>query len=157
MKNSTQIRTYVEGILKTCKLAVLATEANGQPYASLMAITPFQDYRQMIFAMYRNTQKFENIINNSRVAVLIQGEELNSTNQQRGYALTAYGHAMEIEKSDIEEASKAHLKRHPNLESFMHSGDVAILRINVKTYQVVRGIDDVIWWPVADIDEPKFR
>ena len=86
----------------------------------------------------------------------IQGEEQDSPNPQRGYALTAYGHAMEIEKSEIEEASKAHLIRHPNLESFMHSGDVAILLINVKTYQVVRGIDDVLWWPVADIDEPKF-
>ena len=156
MKNPIQIKTYVEGILKTCTLAVLATEANGQPCASLMAITPFKGFRQILFATYRNTQKFENIINNSRVAVLIQGEEQDRSNLQKGFALTAYGHAHEVGKSELEEAVHSHLKRHPNLESFLHSGDIAILRIKVETYQVVRGIDDVVWWPVTDTDEPKF-
>jgi len=150
MENSIQIRKYVEGILKTCHLAVLATEANGQPYASLMSITPVQGFRQMIFATSRNTRKFENVIHNGRVAVLIQGEELDSSNQQKGYAITAYGHTREVGKNELEEAVNAHLKRHPDLENFLHSGDIAIMRIKIETYQIVRGIDDAIWWPLID-------
>jgi len=150
MKNPIQINKYIEGILQTCRLAVLATEAHGQPHASLIAITPVQGFRQIIFATYRNTRKFENILHNGRVAVLIQGEDLDSSNQQKGFALTAFGHAQELEISEVEEAVHAHLKRHPDLESLLHSEDFALIRIKVETYQVVRGIDDVIWWPVVD-------
>jgi len=150
MSNPIQIRKYIEGILQTCRLAVLATEAHGQPHASLIAITPFQGFRQIIFATYRNTRKFENILHNGKVAVLIQGEDLDSSNQQKGFALTAFGHAQELGISEVEEAVQAHLERHPDLKSFMHSGDFAIIRVKVDAYQVVRGIDDVIWWPVED-------
>ena len=45
---------------------------------------------------------------------------------------------------------KAHLKRHPDQADFLISEDLAIMRIKVETFQVVRGIDDVTWWPVGD-------
>ena len=150
MNNPIQIRKYVEGILQTCRLAVLATEAHGQPHASLIAITPLQGFRQIIFATYRNTRKFENILHNGRVAVLIQGEDMDSLNQQKGFALTAFGDAQELGISEVEEAMHAHLIRHPDLLSLLKSGDFVLIRIKVETYQVVRGIDDVTWWPVED-------
>jgi len=150
MNNPIQIKKYIEGILQTCRLAVLATESHGQPHASLIAITPLQGFRQIIFATYRNTRKFENILHNGRVAVLIQGEDMDSLNQQKGFALTAFGSAQELGISEVEEAVHAHLIRHPDLESLMHSGGFVIIRIKVETYQVVRGIDDVTWWPVED-------
>jgi len=152
MNNPIQIRKYIEDILQTCRLAVLATEAHGQPHASLIAITPVQGFRQMIFATYRNTRKFENILHNGKVAVLIQGEDIDSSSQQKGFALTAFGHAQELWKSELEDAVHAHLERHPDLLSFMNSGNFAVIGIKVETYQVVRGIDDVIWWPVVDIE-----
>lgn len=150
MNNPIQIRKYVEGILQNCRLAVMATEAHGQPHASLIAITPIQGFRQMIFATYRNTRKFENILHNGRVAVLIQGEDMDSSNQQKGFALTAFGHAQEAGISELEEAVHAHLERHPDLVSLLNSENFAIIRIKVEAYQVVRGIDDVNWWPVVD-------
>ncbi|NDP22138.1 MAG: pyridoxamine 5'-phosphate oxidase family protein [Paludibacter sp.] len=150
MKNSSQIRRYIEGILQSCRLAVLATEAHGQPHASLIAITPVQGFRQLIFSTYRNTRKFENILNNGRIAVLIQGEDKDNLNPQKGFALTAYGRAQEIGISELEEAVHAHLERHPNLVNMLNSENIVIIRIKVEAYQVVRGIDDVIWWPVVD-------
>jgi hypothetical protein len=116
----------------------------------LIAITAFQGFRQIIFATYRKTRKFENILHNGRVAVLIQGEDLDSSNQQKGFALTAFGHAQEIGISELEEAKHDHMERHPDLESMLNSGDFAFIRIKVEAYQVVRGIDDVSWWPVED-------
>ncbi len=41
MYNTTPITEFIVGLLKDCRLAVLATEGNGQPHASLIAITPF--------------------------------------------------------------------------------------------------------------------
>jgi hypothetical protein len=148
MNNPGQIRKYIEDILQNCRLAVLATEAHGQPHASLIAITPIQGFRQMIFATYRNTRKFENILLNGRVAVLIQGEDLDSSGQQKGFALTGFGNTQEIGTSELKESMHAHLERHPDLLNFLSSGDLALIRIKIEEYQVVRGIDDVTWWHV---------
>lgn len=150
INNQFSIKKYVEDILQSHKLAVLATESDGQPHASLIKITPFQGFRQIIFATYRNTQKFKNILHNGRVSVLIQGEDLKSLNQQKGFALTAVGHANEVGINELKEVRFKHLNRHPDIESFMNSGDVAIIRIKVAAFQVARAIDDVFWWPVAD-------
>ena len=127
----------------------MATEGDGQPYASLITITPLQGFRQIIFATYRNTRKFKNILHNGRVSVLIQGEDLIRINQQECFALTAFGQAQEVGINELEDVRFEHLNRHPDIESFMNSGDVAIISIKVEAFQVVRAIDDVVWWPVA--------
>jgi len=150
MNNPISISEYIKNVLQTCKLAVLATEGNGQPHASLIAITPISAFRQMIFATYRNTRKFENLLINGKVAVLIQGEDTDSSFKQKGFALTAYGNAQEVGKADYEEVMRAHLEKHPDLADFLQSVDLAFMRIKVETFQVVRGLDDVTWWPVED-------
>ena len=150
MNNPSSISEYISNVLQTCRLAVLATEGNGQPHASLIVITPFSEFRQMIFATYRNTRKFENLLMNGRVAVLIQGEDTDSSFKKSGFALTAYGSAQEVGEEDYEQIMQAHLNRHPDQASFVLSEDLALIRIKVETYQVVRGIEDVTWWPVED-------
>lgn len=153
MNNPIPISEYINNILQTSRLAVLATEGNGQPHASLIAFTPIASYRQIIFATYRNTRKFENLLMNSRVALLIQGEDSDSSFKQTGFALTAYGSAQEVEGTDCQEIIQAHLERHPDQANFLLSEDLAIIRIKVETYQVVRGIDDVTWCPVTDFTD----
>lgn len=103
----------------------------------------------MIFATYRNTRKFENLLSNGRVAVLIQGEDTDSSFEKTGFALTAYGYAKEVEIKDYKEVMQEHLDRHPDQANFLCSVDLAIIRIEIETFQVVRGIDDVTWWPVG--------
>lgn len=153
MNNPIPISDYIRNVFETCRLAVLATEGNGQPHASLIAITPISGFRQIIFATYRNTRKFENLLTNSKVALLIQGEDTDSSFKQSGFALTAYGDAQEAGEVDYEEFMQAHLRRHPDQANFLLSEDLAIIRIKVETYQVVRGIDDVSWWPVGDFTD----
>lgn len=153
MNNQIRIRKYIDDILQTCRLSVLATESQGKPYASLIAITPFKNFRRLIFATYRNTRKFENMLQNGNVAILIQGEDIDSSDPQKGYALTAFGQAQEIGLSELNDAVQTHLKKHPDLENLLHSTNFAIIQIRVEAYQIVRGIDDVIWWPVSAMTE----
>ena len=148
MNNPIPLSDYIRNVLQTSRLAVLATEGNGQPHASLIAITPISAFRQIIFATYRNTRKFENLLINGKVAVLIQGEDTDSSFKKEGFALTAYGYAQEVGDADNEEIMQTHLRRHPDQANFLLSSDLAIIRIKVETYQVARGIDDVTWWPV---------
>jgi len=63
MDKQSTIKEHIEGILNTSGFAVLATESNGQPHTSLIAITPYGNFRQLIFATYRNTLKYRNLTN----------------------------------------------------------------------------------------------
>lgn len=150
MNSPNQNREYVEEILHSCRLAVLATEAHGQPHASIIAITPVRSIWQLVFATYRTTRKFENILHNGRVAVLIQGEDFDSSGHNKGCAITAFGLAQEVAITEKDEAVHAHLERHPDLLNFLQAADATIIQIKIEKFQVVRGIDEIAWLKAND-------
>jgi nitroimidazol reductase NimA-like FMN-containing flavoprotein (pyridoxamine 5'-phosphate oxidase superfamily) len=152
MNKQIPIKKYIEDALRASRLAVLATESDGQPHASLIAITPVGGIRQLIFVTYRDTRKFENLAQNGKVAVLIQGEDIYSQGRYKSFALTAFGNAHESKVSEFEEALHTHLERHPDLENFIRKNNFALIHIMVDTYQVVRDIDNVSWWSVTDLE-----
>ena len=143
MNKQSTIKEYIEGALQTSRFAVLATEGNEQPHASLIAITPFENFRQLIFATYRNTLKYRNLVQNNKVAVLIDSRDANIKGLQKSIVLTIIGHTEEISITENETAYQAHLKWHPELESFLLSSDCTLLLVIVQSYQVVYGIDDI--------------
>ncbi|MDZ7635047.1 MAG: pyridoxamine 5'-phosphate oxidase family protein [Bacteroidales bacterium] len=151
MNKPDTIKEYIEGILKASRFAVLATEGDGQPHASLIAITPFGNYRQLVFATYRNTAKYRNLDHNSKVAVLIEsGDDIKGSGKT--IVLTITGRTEEINRAENEEAFIAHLKEHPELKSFMLSPDCAIFLVIAQSYQVVYGVDDIKWIAAEDLD-----
>jgi nitroimidazol reductase NimA-like FMN-containing flavoprotein (pyridoxamine 5'-phosphate oxidase superfamily) len=152
MNKQSVIKEYIEEVLKASRFAVLATEGDGHPHASLIAITPFGKSRQLIFATYRNTLKYRNLEHNNKVAVLIEGEYVNMNGLNESVVLTIIGHTEEISISDNEAAYQAHLKRHPEMGSFMLSSDCAIIMVIARSYQVVYGIDDIRWITAEDLD-----
>ena len=151
MNNQIAAKAYVEEALQAKRFAVLATEHYGQPHASFVAITPIGGFRHLIFATYRSTRKYRNLAHNSKVAVLIDGQAVNSSGLKEGFVLTALGQAEEISVEENEVARRAHLAWHPDLESFLQSADCALVRVTVREYQVVGAIDDVKWWRIDDL------
>jgi nitroimidazol reductase NimA-like FMN-containing flavoprotein (pyridoxamine 5'-phosphate oxidase superfamily) len=145
MNKQRTIKEHIEGILKSSGFAVLATVGNGQPHTSLIAITPIEDFSQLIFATYRNTLKYQNLKQNDKVSVLIEGEHVNVNGLKECIVLTIVGHIQEISNEDREAYFNLHLKQHPELESFMLSANCALILIIAQLYQVVFGIDDIRW------------
>jgi heme iron utilization protein len=152
MKKRNTIKENIETVLKTSKFAVLATEGNGQPHTSLIAISPFDNFRQIIFATYRNTLKYRNLSHNNKVAVLIEGGYFNMKGLKENVVLTIIGHTDEISLEGNEEAYQAHLKWHPEMESFMLSSDCVLIRVSAQSYQVVYGIEDIVWITAGELD-----
>jgi uncharacterized pyridoxamine 5'-phosphate oxidase family protein len=152
MEKQNAIKEYIEDLLKVSRFAVLATEGGGQPHASLIAITPFGNSRQLIFATYRNTLKFRNLAKNNKVAILIESSYVNMKGLKESAVLTIIGHTQEISNEENEAAFQAHLKRHPEMESFMHSSDCAIIEVIAHSFQVVNGIDDIRWITAKELD-----
>ena len=152
MNSQITIKEYIEGILKVSGFAVLATESNGQPHASLIAITPIGNCRQLVFVTYRNTLKYRNIKNNGKVAVLFESEGVNKEGLGERIVLTIIGYIKEISIAENEAAYQAHLMRHPEMESFMLSPDCALIMVIAQSYQFVKGIDDIRWIKADELD-----
>jgi heme iron utilization protein len=153
MSQPMPIRKVVEAALKFSRFGVLATEGYGQPHASLIAITPVESCRQLVFATYRSTRKFRNLAQNGKVAILFDVGNTDRSGLQKSYVITAFGYAEEILIEENDSTLSAHLKRHPDLGPFLSSPDCALILVTVENYQVVRDIDDVMWWPVDDLNE----
>ena len=147
------IRKVVEAALQSSRFGVLATEGEGQPHASLIAITPFENCRRLVFATYRSTRKFRNLAHNGKVAILFDIGNSDRPGLQKSYVITAFGHAEEILIEENDSTFSAHLNRHPDLGPFLKSTDCALILVTVEAYQIVRGIDDVMWWPVDNLNE----
>ena len=152
MNNFIISREYIWDVLKLNKFAVLATESGGQPHASLIAITPFGNSLQLIFATYRNTRKYRNLSKNNKVAILIENGDVKMEDPQESIVLTIFGHIEEITIAENEAVYQAHLKRHPEMESFMLSSDCAFILVIAQAYQIVYGIDDIRWITADELD-----
>lgn len=152
MRTGRPVKEFVEDVLHASLHAVLATEGQGQPYASLIAVTPAEGFLQIIFATYRDTRKYANLNNNPKVAILFEDRGGDGFNQENINVLTAFGRAEEVNKAVSDAPLQAHLLRHPELESFLLSEECAIFRVSVESYQAVWGIDDFDWWSTVDLD-----
>lgn len=152
MTSSTSIKDSIQTLLNASDFAVLATENAGQPHTSLVAITPLDEGRRLIFATYRNTRKFTNLMQNQRVSVLVDGRQRDgSSGALAGFILSAVGRVQEINTSTSPRLLGAHLERHPDLTTFTHAPDCVLLEVMVEAYQLVRSIDDVSWWYTDDL------
>ncbi len=147
MSAPSSTRDSIQCLLNSTGFAVLATENAGQPHTSLIAITPLDEGQRLVFATYRNTRKFTNLMQNQRVSVLMDGRAHDAASGAApGFILSAVGRVQEINAATQPQLLRAHLQKHPDLAAFMQAPDCVLLEMVVEAYQMVRGIDDVTWW-----------
>ncbi len=145
-----EIQDTIRRVLERNRLAVLATQRKGQPHTSLIAFTLLGDLRYLAFATYRCTLKYKSILENPRVAILIEDTEGDATRRSdKRLFLTAVGEAIKTPAEDQQAYMMTHLARHPSLKEFLISPDCEFVRVCVHAYQVVRGIDDVRWYRIG--------
>ena len=155
MTSPASINDSIQKLLKTTGFAVLATENAGQPHTSLIAITPVDEGQRLVFATYRNTQKFANLMQNQRVSVLVDGSQRDGQEGTAArFVLSAVGRVQEINATSRPSLLGAHLEKHPDLAAFTQAPECVLLEVVVEAYQVVHGIDDVTWWRMDDLQNP---
>jgi nitroimidazol reductase NimA-like FMN-containing flavoprotein (pyridoxamine 5'-phosphate oxidase superfamily) len=141
--------TRLRNLLESQKYAVLATDNHGQPYTSLMAYSITDDLRAFILMTERGRLKYENLMTNPRVAIMIDNRENLGSDLDATIAVTAQGVAEEISAEARDAAREMCLVRHPALRSFADSPSCAFIRIQVTSYVIVRQFQDVIEWRIA--------
>lgn len=135
----------IRRVLERNRFAVLATQRDGQPHASLMAFTPLGGLRFLAFATYRDTVKYASIQKDRRVAILIEDRDSDARHSSGRLVLTALGEAIETPLDERQAHLATHAARHPDLRSFLTSPECEFIRVAVHAYQVVGGVDDVRW------------
>ena len=150
MKKRSTIHKEISGLVNSQLLAVLSTHRQGQPYANLVAFAVTEDLAAIFFATPRSTRKFINILQDNRVALLIDTRSNQSSDFHAAAAVTVLGSADEPEETEKEGARKLYLARHPYLEEFIDSPTTALLKVTVSRYIMVSRFQEVFELPMQD-------
>jgi len=140
----------IQAILDANRFAVLATQREGQPHTGLVAITPIDGIRTLLFATYRSTRKYRNISLNGRVSLFFGDRAAEPLGSHRHPVLTAHGFASVAPDNERDELASAHVERHHDLLKLLASTDSALVRVRVAAYQLVHNVDDVRWYDLSD-------
>ena len=138
-----EVRDILHELLQTEKLAVLATNREGQPYCNLVAFAVTGDLRYVVFATPKASQKYENMVRDGRVSMLVDNATGQDTDFQKAIAATVVGHAEDMQERDGDYLLELYLQKHPKLSKFVHSPDSALMRVSVDVYIVVRNFQEV--------------
>jgi len=139
MKNETSI-DYLISIFNNQKYAVIATKGKKYVHTNLVAFASSEDLKNIYFVTSKKSKKFENLMNNPNVSVLIDNRKNNSSDILNATAITVLGVASEISnKSDI---LKLYLKKHPGLHNFVNNTDSVFIDVKVDIYIYVNKFEN---------------
>jgi len=144
MDDDLKLKRTLEDLLQSQKLAVLATHKAGRPYTSLVAFASTEDLKQLIFATTRSTRKYANLIQDPRVALLIDNRSNQDSDIHAAAAVTATGEADEVPVAERKGLEHIYLAKHPHLKDFVSSPSCALIRIKANTYYLVRKFQHVL-------------
>lgn len=143
MSTPEQLQRTVRALLDSQIQAVLATQHQRQPYTSLMAFAVTPDLRQIVFATYRATQKYANLLDNPRASLLIDNRCNNSTDYRNAVAISAQGATREVDVTRRAELLELYLEKHPRLRDFVTATDCVLMQMDVERYYVVSEFQSV--------------
>jgi nitroimidazol reductase NimA-like FMN-containing flavoprotein (pyridoxamine 5'-phosphate oxidase superfamily) len=125
-------------------LCVLATVSSGNPHCSLMAYATDEDCREIYMVTQKGTKKYENLISNPSVSLLIDTRtEQNTSQPLQARALTIAGIFQEIDDESKRKLVRTRLvERHPYLAGFIDQGDTELICIKATSFLVLNGLQE---------------
>ncbi|MFC1856485.1 pyridoxamine 5'-phosphate oxidase family protein [Thermodesulfobacteriota bacterium] len=114
---------------------------NTAPHCSLMAYVADEKCREIYMATHSSTMKYQNLLHNPAVSLLIDSRE--STPRQQAQALTVSGIFQPIDDKNKKERVEAQLlRRHPHLKEFTKNPDTVLICIKVQSFLLLDGLTD---------------
>ena len=107
------IETEIRKLCEEQSFAVLATQGEGQPYASLIGFASSQDLKYLVFATPKETRKFSLLEKNSHVSFLLDNRSTQPDSINLVSALTVTGRVRVLsDKEEMEAWSKILVRKH---------------------------------------------
>jgi nitroimidazol reductase NimA-like FMN-containing flavoprotein (pyridoxamine 5'-phosphate oxidase superfamily) len=132
------------------RFAVLSTQGEGQPYASLIAFAVSADLATVVFATPITTRKYNLLVQCDHVALLIDSRSQGEKDMMKLEAFTATGRARQLEAGpDWDRCAELLIAKHPQLASFVHAPTSALFRVDIVRYFHVGRFQEVRQWRPA--------
>jgi nitroimidazol reductase NimA-like FMN-containing flavoprotein (pyridoxamine 5'-phosphate oxidase superfamily) len=144
MNETADNRIILDELCSGQKLAVLATNAGGAPYTSLVAFATTCDLQLFYFLTARSTRKWSYLETNRKVSLLIDNRHNTSDDFSQAAAATVLGSAAELNGQARNAALALFLDKHPSLTEFANESDTALLQIQVDSIYLVTRFQNVI-------------
>jgi uncharacterized protein YhbP (UPF0306 family) len=145
-----QLREQIGALLASQQLAVLGTQRDGQPYASLMAFAYTEELRTIVVATGQATRKYHNIERDPRVSLFFDDRSNTPADFHRASALTALGTARRCIGAQDTDLRALYLGRHPYLETFVTAPATGLLAITINHYLLVNKFQQVMELHLGD-------
>ena len=143
MNNTAEEQDILRDLCAGQPLAVLATDAGGEPYTSLVAVAVTPDLHRLYFATLRATRKWANLTGNPHVSLLMDNRGNQVTDFSRAAAATVIGLAEELREPELEAGLAIFLGRHPHLTEFTTLPNCALFRVRIASIYLVTRFQNV--------------
>ena len=140
----------MKDLAKQNNTCVMATITDRKPYCSLMAYVTNRDCTEVYMVTHRQTQKYQNLMENPAVSLLIDTRDTSPRSQAR--AMTVEGVYQKIRNLDKENKVRQKLlSAHPNFSEFLEHPEAEVLRIKIISFLLLDGLTQSFF---RDISEP---
>jgi nitroimidazol reductase NimA-like FMN-containing flavoprotein (pyridoxamine 5'-phosphate oxidase superfamily) len=131
----------MKAMAKEKSMCVLATIAGAKPYCSLMAYAANASCEEIYMVTHRKTQKYQNLLENPAVSLLIDTRETSRRPQTQ--ALTVEGTFRKIKDETKKiRVKETLLKIHPDLREFIDHPDAELICIKINAFLLLDGLTD---------------
>lgn len=133
----------VVNLLVASRLCFLATQTTNDPHLSLMNFTYYQPEEILIMTTRKNTKKYEQMVTNKQVAVLIHDFpnldiDKNKTDGNT-VSITLNSVCSIIHNQDVAAKYRnIHLEKNPDYTQFIEGNEVIIIRIQKLEYVILK-------------------
>lgn len=142
-------------LIDSRQLAVLCTQKDGQPYASLVAVAATQKLDRIIFLTPMTTRKYDNLVACPNAAFLVDNSENRAEDIYQATAVTATGTMTDIPDSEKQALTDLYLARHPQLASFAAAATTAMVCVKISRYILVNRFQNVFELAVSHDDDAE--
>jgi nitroimidazol reductase NimA-like FMN-containing flavoprotein (pyridoxamine 5'-phosphate oxidase superfamily) len=134
----------MKALAKQKDMCVLATVSGGNPHCSLMAYATDDDCREIYMVTQKGTKKYQNLIENPSVSLLIDTREEQAVSRPlQAKALTIAGLFQKIDDQGKKSLARARLlERHPHLAGFIDQTDTELLCIKATSFLLLNGLKE---------------
>lgn len=132
-----------ENILRENTLCVLCTEANGNPYCSLMTYILMDDLSVLYLVSTLESRKYQNLLTNPRVSVLVDTRQnLGLSAAEKIVSVTFEGFFQPLTDAEAEGIKTKLANDHMELNKILKNPSCVVFGIQLKSFLLLDGPTD---------------
>jgi len=132
------VRDKIKRLLSGQRFGVLATtDRAGHPYTNLVTFASSPDCSEIYFATPVETRKFDNLMHEPRVALLVTDCANELTDFSQAMAVTILGNARKVDDARLPAVVSIYQQKHPHIKHFARAADSAMFAVEVSQFAFV--------------------